>query len=69
MALTEQRTVNQITLLTKENAINVQWKNQILRDGEEISYTYERKSYSQDQKAEFESEVEGAAAYVTVMGW
>lgn len=69
MALTELRTVNQVSLLPQSNTINVQWKNQILRDGEEISYTYERKAYSQEQKSELEAEVEGAAAYVTAMGW
>lgn len=67
--LTEQKVVNQVTLLPQISGIQVQWKNQILRDGVEISYTYERKAYAQEQKAEFEAEVDGAAAYVTVMGW
>lgn len=69
MALSEQTILTQVTVLPTQAAINVQWTNQILRDGEVISETYHRKAYTQEQQAEFESEVTGAAAYVTAAGW
>lgn len=69
MALTEQRIINQVTVLPNANSINVQWADQILRDGEVISQTYHRKAYSPEQKAEFEAEVEGAAGYVDLITW
>ena len=67
--LTEQRILKQVTTLPAQSAVQVQWANQILKDGVVISETYERKAYSQDQAAEFAAEVEGAAAYVTALGW
>ena len=69
MALTEQTILKQITVLPEQAAINVQWANQVLRDDEVISETYHRKAYTQEQRAEFELEVTGAAAYVTAVGW
>jgi hypothetical protein len=66
---TEQRILKQVTTLPTQSAINVQWTNQVLKDDVVISETYERKAYTTEQKAEFESEVEGAAAYVTALGW
>jgi hypothetical protein len=67
--LTEQRIVKQITTLPSQNAINVQWANQILRDGVFVSETYERKAYTEDQVADFSTEVTGASNYVAAMGW
>ena len=70
MALTEQRTLKQVTMLPQSNAVNVQWANQIVRDGSEVvSETYERKAYGQDQKADFIAEVSGGQAYADAMGW
>lgn len=69
MALTEQRILKQVTILPAQNAVNVQWANQILRDGELISELPHRKAYTQDQAAEFSAEVEGAAAYAAALGW
>lgn len=69
MVLTEQTILKQVTVLPVQNAINVQWANQVLRDGEVISETYHRKAYGQEQQAEFEADVEGAAAYVAAVGW
>ena len=69
MALTEQRIINQVTVLPSQNAINVQWADQILRDGEVISQTYHRKAYGPGQQAEFLAEVEGADAYVNLIDW
>ena len=69
MALTEQRILNQVTLLPAQGAINVQWADQILRDGEVVTQTYHRKAYTADQRAEFEAEVENAAQYVAAIGW
>lgn len=69
MALSEQRILKQVTILAQQNAVNVQWANQILRDGEVITETYERKAYTQDQAAEFAAEVEGASGYLAALGW
>ena len=69
MALTEQRVLNQVTLLPRIGAINVQWSNQIIRDGEVITEEYERKSYSKEQKDMLMEEVEGAEQYISAIGW
>lgn len=70
MALTEQRILKQVTMLPQSNTINIQWANQVIRDGSElVSETYERKAYSQDQKADFIAEVSGGQAYADAMGW
>jgi hypothetical protein len=66
---TEQRVIKQVTMLPAQSAINVQWANQVLRDDVVISETFERKAYTADQVEEFNSEVENAAAYITVMSW
>lgn len=69
MALSEQRILKQVTTLPAQSAVNVQWSNQVLRDGEVISETFERKAYTADQAAEFLVEVEGAESYITALGW
>lgn len=69
MALSEQRILKQVSILPAQSAVNVQWANQILRDGEVISETYERKAYTADQAAEFVAEVEGAESYIAALGW
>jgi len=69
MALTEKTIIKQVAVLPEQSAINVQWANQVLRDDEIISETYQRKAYTKEQQAEFEAEVTGAAAYVTAAGW
>ncbi len=69
MALTEQRIINQVSILPNQSAINVQWADQILRDGEVIQQQYHRKAYTAEQKDEFLAEVDGADAYVSAVGW
>ena len=70
MSLVEQRVLKQVTMLPQSNTINIQWANQIVRDGSEIvSETYERAAYSQEDKDAFISAVDGGAAYATAMGW
>ncbi len=69
MALTEQRVLSQVTVLPQQSAVNVQWEDQILRDGEVISKNFHRKAYTADQKAEFLTEVDGAPNYLIQLGW
>jgi hypothetical protein len=69
MALTEQRVLKQITVLSEVNAINVQWADQIVRDGVVVSETFCRKAYGPKQKDEFLEEVENANLYTTILGW
>lgn len=66
---TEQRVLKQVAVLPAQSAVNVQWSNQVLKDGVLLTETYERKAYTADQKVEFEAEVEGAANYITALGW
>jgi hypothetical protein len=68
MALTEQKILKQVTILSG-GTVNVQWSNQILRDGEVISETYERCAYGVDQKDQFLAEIPGAANYIAALGW
>jgi len=69
MALTEQRILRAVTVRTDINAIEVEWRDEIARDGEVISSVPHRKAYTADQAAEFMAEVEGAAAYAAAAGW
>ena len=69
MAYTEARVLKQVAVLPAQNAVNVQWSNVILKDGIVISETYERCAYSASDKNKFLVEVEGAAAYVAILGW
>ncbi len=69
MSLSEKRVVQQVSILPNENAINVQWSNQILRGEEIVSETYERKAYTIDQRDQFIDEVENAEAYCAALGW
>ena len=69
MPLTEKTIINSITVMPEQNCIQVQWSNQILRDGEVISQQYHRKAYGAGQRAEFEAEVEGAASYAELIDW
>lgn len=66
---TEQRILKQVTILPSQNAINVQWVNQILKDGIVISETFDRKAYMRAQDAEFAIEVDGADSYLAALGW
>lgn len=69
MALTEQRVLKQITVLPEPKTVNVQWSDQVLRDGTVITETLHRKAYSEKQKNEFLAEVEGSEKYVAAVGW
>lgn len=48
MSLTESRIIKQITVLPQSGAINVQWANQVIKDGNVLSETFERCAYSAD---------------------
>lgn len=69
MALTEQRVLKQVSILPAQSAVNVQWADQILRDGEVVSESFHRKAYTAEQKEEFLAEVEGADNYIGGLGW
>jgi len=66
---TEQRILKQVSVLSAQNAVQVQWANQVLKDGELLSESYERKAYIAEQAAEFAAEVEGSASYMSILGW
>lgn len=69
MSFTEQRVLKSIQILPQQSAVNVQWANQILKDGEIVSEQYERKAYIQEQYSYFLAEVDGAESYISVLGW
>jgi sulfur carrier protein ThiS len=69
MALTEQRILKSITVLAEQSAVNAQWADQILRDDAVVAETFHRKAYTAEQYHEFLAEVEGAEAYIAVLGW
>lgn len=69
MALSKQRVLKQVTVLPNISAVNVQWAIQVLDNNVLISETYDRKSYSIELKDQFLTEVDGAANYITALGW
>jgi hypothetical protein len=69
MSLSEQRILKSVEILPAQNAINVLWVDQIMRDGEVVSELNHRKAYTQDQREAFLTEVGGGAAYVAAVGW
>ena len=69
MALSEQRILKSVEILPTQNSINVLWVDQVLRDEEVIAETNHRKAYSAAQKDDFLAEVDGAAGYVSAIGW
>lgn len=69
MALSEQRILKSVEILPAQNAINVLWVDQVLRDGDVIAETNHRKAYTQDQREQVLAEVDGGAAYVAAAGW
>lgn len=69
MSLIEKRTLKQVTVLAEQNAVNVQWADQIIREGVVISEQYHRKAYTAAQKDDFLLEVAGAEAYLGILNW
>lgn len=69
MALTEQRVLKQVTILPGQSAVNVQWADQILRDGVIISESFHRSAYTESQKDNFLNEVENAHLYFAALNW
>lgn len=69
MAFSEQRILKSVEILTAQNAINVLWVDQILKNVDVVAETNHRKSYTQDQHDTFLEEVDGGAAYLAAAGW
>lgn len=69
MALTERKIIKQVSVLPEVGAIQVQWANQVLREGEVISEQYERRAYNVEQKNLFLTDVPDGAPYVAALGW
>lgn len=69
MAIIEKKILSQVNALPDLQVFNVQWTNQVIKDGEIIASTYERKCYAIEQKDEFLAEVDGAVDYAKAIGW
>lgn len=62
MSLSEQRVLTSIEVLPEQNAINVRWDDQILRDGDVISSSNFRRAYGVNDRMTFITDI---ASYVT----
>lgn len=69
MAFSEQRIQKQVTVISDEGVILVQWADQVLKDGEVISEKLYRDSFTAGRKTEFLTAVDGAAHYAAALGW
>lgn len=69
MAIIEKKIINQVVILPSQNAINVQWVNQVIKDDVLIAQTYHRCAYAEENKAAFLAEVEGAQSYLALVNW
>lgn len=69
MTLSERRILKQVTVLPAQDAIQVQWADQILKDDSVISEQYHRRAYSRVEAAQFAADVENADAYMLALGW
>lgn len=69
MAFEERRVLREVSILPGRGTVHVQWSQQVLRDGQVIAETFERKSYNSEQASQFAVEVEGAANYLPALGW
>ena len=67
--LIERKIINQVTVLPQIGGANVQWLNQVLRDGEVISSIPHRKSYGPNMREDFINEVEGSDKYLAAIIW
>lgn len=66
----EQVTVlKSVEVLPLQDAANVCWLDRVSKDGETIAEVPSRKAYGREQKEDFLIEVEGAAFYVSALGW
>ena len=70
MALSEQKVLYSVTHNVVTNSFEVKWLNEILRDGEVISSTPHRASYSIDQKGNMSLDLGvDAEKYFVLAGW
>lgn len=69
MTIIENRVLKEVAVLPQQQAVNVQWANQIIKDDIVISETYERKAYTVEDKNDFMVEVESADKYLDIIGW
>ena len=67
--LEEVETLDQVMLHVGQKTIDVRWTTSILRDGVEISKTYRRNAYGEENKAAFIADVENPEQYVAAIGW
>ena len=65
----ETKNIIELTHLPAENTLQVKWRIRVTKDGEEISSKDHYKLYTADQYNDFLAEVEGAEAYIAVLGW
>lgn len=69
MALSERRILKSVQILSESKSAQVQWADQVLRDDVVIHEQYHRCAYSEADKEKFLAEVDGAKAYIKILGW
>jgi hypothetical protein len=67
--LEEIKTLAEMTHLPLESAMQIKWRIEVRKDGEILVSREHYKLYTADQYHEFLAEVEGADAYIAVLGW
>jgi hypothetical protein len=65
----EIKTLAEMTHLPLESAMQVKWRIEVRKDGETLVSHEHYKLYAESQYHEFLAEVEGAQAYLAVLGW
>lgn len=69
MALSKEKVLESVELNIPGNTVSVKWSNNIVEDGVVLSSVPHRCCYAVEQKSQFLAEVEGAEAYVAILGW
>ncbi len=67
--LEEKKVLAEVSVYIDSQTISVRWDNQILKDGEVISYIPERMSFAKEEKNFFLQNVSGAEKYIEAIGW
>lgn len=68
MNITEKRQVSSLELDFLSKSINVCWVNSVLKDGEVIAMSNERRSFNQDDKEAFSEEIgKDAKKYISLI--
>lgn len=69
MALSKEKVLESVELNIPGNTASVKWSNNIVEDGVVLTSVPHRCCYAAEHKDQFLADVEGAEAYVAILGW